>query len=85
VQALKLRGLAYRVALGEAGLQAEWYAASRRYEKLTPGRRGELLSPFSYLSLWRLVTARLADDEELARQEERYLAGRPAETEIRRR
>ena len=67
-----LRRTALRAAAGDAGALRTWYALAGRYEDLPPSRRRDVLHPFGYRELWRLVLERHSDGEELVRQDERY-------------
>jgi len=70
--AATLRRAALRAADGDAGAARTWYALARRFEELPVSRQRDVLLPFAYRELWRMVLDRFPDEEEELRQTERY-------------
>lgn len=74
--AATLRRTALKAADGDEGAARTWYALARRFEDLPAARQRDILTPFGYRELWRMVLAQHPDEEETLRQEERYLRAR---------
>jgi hypothetical protein len=70
--AATLRRTALKAAEGDAGAARTWYALARRFEELPVSRQRDVLLPFAYRELWRMVLDRFPDEEEELRQGERY-------------
>jgi len=70
--AATLRRAALKAAEGDAGAARTWYALAHRFEELPASRQRDVLHPFGYRDLWRLVLAQHPDEEEELRQDERF-------------